>query len=131
APPPDPAEIERAVELIAAARAPMIMVGGGALDAGAAVLDFAELLDAPVVSFRSGRGIVPDDHGLGATVAAAYELWPETDVLIGIGTRLEVPSWRWRWRPPSLKTVRIDVDPAEMRRLEPDAAIVADATDGT
>jgi acetolactate synthase-1/2/3 large subunit len=64
------------------------------------------------------------------TVASAYKLWPETDVLIGIGTRLEITSWRWQWQPPGLQTIRIDIDPQEMRRFPADIAIVADATDG-
>ena len=54
----------------------------------------AELIDAPVVAFRSGRGIVSNAHELGLTIAAAYRLWPQTDLMIGIGTRLEVPCWR-------------------------------------
>ena len=43
--------------------------------------------DAPVVAFRSGRGIVSNAHELGLTMAAAYKLWPTTDLMIAIGTR--------------------------------------------
>ncbi len=130
APPVDLEQVERAARLLKRARAPLIVVGGGALTASAAVVELAELLGAPVMSFRSGRGIVSDDHDLGVTVASAYKLWPETDVLIGIGTRLEVPSWRWPWRPPGLQTIRIDIDPEEMRRFPVEVEIVADAKDG-
>jgi len=130
APAADPELIENAARLLMQARAPMIEVGGGAIDAGDAIVELAELLGAPVMSFRSGRGIVSDDHDLGVTVASGYKLWPETDVLIGIGTRLEVTSWRWSFRPPSLKTIRIDIDPAEMRRVPCEVEIVADAKDG-
>lgn len=131
-PPPaaDPEKVEEAARLLRQARAPMIVIGGGAVDAGRAVLDLAELLGAPVMSYRSGRGIVSDEHDLGMTIASAYKLWPETDVLIGIGTRLEVPSWRWKSRPPGLKTIRIDIDPLEMHRLPVEIGILADAGEG-
>ncbi|MEI9964847.1 MAG: hypothetical protein WDM92_09135 [Caulobacteraceae bacterium] len=37
---------------------------------------------------------------------------------------------RWNWRPPGLKLIRIDIDPAEMRRLPADIGVVADADEG-
>jgi acetolactate synthase I/II/III large subunit len=129
-PKPDSERVTNAARLLQKSRSPMIMVGGGALDAGAEVLELAELLEAPVVSFRSGRGVVSDAHELGLTVASGYRLWQETDLLIGIGTRLEVPDWRWPYRPKALKIIRIDIDPAEMRRYTPDAGIVAGAVAG-
>ena len=130
-PPPDPDRIAAAARLIAESRAPMIFVGGGAFDAADAIRELAEKLDAPVVAFRSGRGILSNAHELGLTIAAAYELWPQTDLMIGIGTRLELPFWRWPFRPQGLKSVRIDIDPAEMRRMTPDVAIIADADAAT
>jgi acetolactate synthase I/II/III large subunit len=132
APPPDPDRIKAAAALIAASKAPMIFVGSGAIEAGDEVLELAELIDAPVVAFRSGRGIVSNAHELGLTMAAAYRLWPQTDLMIGIGTRLELPAMtRWPFRPQGLKSIRIDIDPVEMRRYAPDAAVVADAKAGT
>lgn len=128
--------VKQAVALISAARRPMIMVGGGAQHACESVLELAVMLDAPVTAFRSGRGIVPEDHELGVSSAAAYELWPETDLLIGIGSRLELQYMRWTGMgayearpaaPPQL--IRIDIDPLEMDRLQPDVGIVADAKD--
>jgi acetolactate synthase I/II/III large subunit len=130
-PPPNPDAIAAAARLIADAKAPMIFVGSGAIGAAEAVLELAERIDAPVVAFRGGRGIVSNAHELGLTIAAAYELWPQTDLMIGIGTRLELPYWRWSYRPDGLKTIRIDIDPAEMRRAPPDVAIVADADQAT
>lgn len=109
----------------------MIFVGSGAVGAGDEILSLAERLQAPVVAFRSGRGIVSNAHELGLTIAEAYPLWQDTDVVIGIGTRLEVPRWRWSNRPSGQKTVRIDIDPAEMRRSSPDVGIVADAREAT
>lgn len=127
----DPDHILAAAKLIKASRHPMIFVGAGAFGAAQAILALAEEIDAPVVGFRSGRGIVSNDHELGLTIAAAYNLWPQTDLMIGIGTRLEAPSWRWSWQPPGLKTIRIDIDPREMERLVPDVAIVGDAGQAT
>jgi len=132
APEPDPDRVKSAASLIATSKTPMIFVGSGAIDAGDEVLELAELIDAPVVAFRSGRGIVSNAHELGLTMAAAYRLWPQTDLMIGIGTRLELPAMtRWPFRPDGLQSIRIDIDPVEMRRYAPDAAIVADAKAGT
>jgi acetolactate synthase-1/2/3 large subunit len=132
APPPDPDRVKSAATLIAASKSPMVFVGSGAIEAGDEILELAELIDAPVVAFRSGRGIVSNAHELGLTMAAAYRLWPQTDLMIGIGTRLELPAMtRWPFRPQGLKSIRIDIDPVEMRRYAPDAAVVADAKAGT
>lgn len=130
-PPVDADQIARAARLVSEAKRPMIFVGSGAIHAREAVLELAEMLDAPVVAFRSGRGIVSNDHELGLILPAAYELWPETDLMIGIGTRLELPCWRWPWRPAGQKAIRIDIDPAEMRRFMPDAYVIADAAAAT
>jgi acetolactate synthase I/II/III large subunit len=132
APQPDSARIEAAAALISASKTPMIFVGSGAIDACDEILELAELIDAPVVAFRSGRGIVSNAHELGLTMASAYRLWPRTDLMIGIGTRMELPTtFRWPFRPDGLKSVRIDIDPAEMRRLTVDVSVVADAQAGT
>jgi acetolactate synthase I/II/III large subunit len=131
-PQPDPDRVKSAAALIAASQSPMIFVGSGAIEAGDEILELAELIDAPVVAFRSGRGIVSNAHELGLTMAAAYRLWPQTDLMIGIGTRLELPAMtRWPFRPEGLKSIRIDIDAVEMRRYAPNAAIVADAKAGT
>jgi acetolactate synthase-1/2/3 large subunit len=138
-PAPPPAEppahaIEAAAALLRAAKRPMIMCGAGAQHAPREVLALAELLDAPVTAFRSGRGIVAEDHELGIASVAARELWDDVDVLVGIGSRLEMPYMRWgdpmRYeRKPSHgpKLIRIDIDPLEMERFEPDVAVVADS----
>ncbi len=72
-----------------------------------------------------------EDSPLGLSAVAAWKYWRECDLLIGIGSRLELQYLRWRWFPPGLKVVRIDIDPTEMVRLRPDAGIVADAAQGT
>jgi acetolactate synthase-1/2/3 large subunit len=129
--PLDSRAIDQAAELIRSARHPMIMVGRGAVNAGAEVLELAQRIQAPVVSFRSGRGIVSDDSPYGFTCAQGYRWWDKTDLLIGIGSRLELPYFRWPSRPPNLKTIRIDIDPTELARLKPHAGILADAHAGT
>jgi acetolactate synthase I/II/III large subunit len=132
APQPDPDLIKQAAALIRNSKAPMIFVGSGAIEAREEILELAEMIDAPVVAFRSGRGIVSNAHELGLTMAAAYKLWPTTDLMIAIGTRAELPAsgFRWPYQPKGLKSIRVDIDPAEMRRLASDVAIVADAKAG-
>src|ERR1700757_3149807 len=61
---PDPDQIAEAARLLAAAKKPLIFVGGGALDAGEEVRATAEILQAPVISFSGGKGIVSDRHYL-------------------------------------------------------------------
>src|SRR3954465_11085798 len=132
APQPDPDRIRAAADLIKGSKRPMIFVGSGAIHAREEILELAEMIDAPVVAFRSGRGIVSNAHELELTMAAAYKLWPNTDLMIGIGTRLELPTMtRWPFRPDGLTSIRIDIDASEMRRFAPDAAIIADAQAGT
>jgi len=130
----------RAVARLAGASRPLIMVGGGARHAAAEVRALAEHLQAPVVSLRSGRGVVADSHPLGLSCAAGFELWADTDVVIGIGTRMELAWFRWPDRPAGLRTVLIDIDPGQATRLapylDPDGgapitALVADAAEAT
>ncbi len=136
-PPLDLSQIEAAVKLIKSAKRPMIMVGGGAQHAGEQVQQLAELLGVPVTCHRSGKGVIPADHPLAVDMLAAHEMWPDTDLLIGVGSRLELQYMRWTGMqtmihraeaPPHL--IRIDIDGAEMRRLRPHVALVADAVDG-
>lgn len=138
APEPAPDTVEAAARLLVMARAPMIMTGSGAQGAANEVLALAEELDAPVAAFRGGRGVVAEDHDLGISSVTAHRLWPDTDVLVGIGTRLEMPYMRWTGMmrciqspeaPPHL--LRIDIDPDEFGRLKPHVGILADAAEGT
>jgi len=132
-PPPeaDPDAIAQAVKAIKAAKNPLITVGAGALHAGEEVLELAKLLQAPVTAHRSGKGIVSEDSPYGMSFAAAFEYWKNCDVLIGIGSRLELQHFRWRWLPKGIKIVRLDIDPSEMGRLKPDVGVVADSAAGT
>jgi acetolactate synthase-1/2/3 large subunit len=131
--------ISDAADLVAGAKNIMIMTGGGAQHASEEVRELAETLGAAVTAFRSGRGVVSEDHACGTSSAAAKILWDDTDLLIGIGSRLEMQFMRWasmaqydeRAPEGGPKVIRIDIDPAEMDRFKPDTGIVADAADGT
>lgn len=138
APPvPDPSAIAQAAGMLANAKRPLILLGSGAQHAARDVAALVEYLRAPVAAFRSGRGIVPEDHALSVSSYAASLLWKDTDVLLGIGSRLEMPYARWAdmmkavtVAPGSPALIRIDIDPDEMQRLVPKVGIVADAADG-
>ena len=131
--------IDDAAKLIASAKNIMIMCGGGAQHASEEVRQLAELLGAPVTAFRAGRGVVSEDHDCGTSLAAARLLWEDTDLLIGVGSRLELQFMRWgsmekyyRSAPDGKpKVIRIDIDPDEMSRFVPDVGVVADSVDGT
>lgn len=123
----DQSKIKAAATAIAAAKKPMIVVGGGALNAAEEVLELAEMLQAPVSSFRSGRGIVSDEHYLGVNLPAGYKLWGEADLVIGIGTRLQLQQQYWGV-DDDLKIIRIDIDSEEIDRINtPEVGIVGDA----
>ncbi|MBL8532844.1 MAG: hypothetical protein JNL33_03215 [Betaproteobacteria bacterium] len=126
----DPDAVARACELLAGAAHPMIMVGGGALHAGNAVKELAEVLQAPMVSFRGGKGVVSDEHPLMLNCAAGYRRWEQTDVVIGIGSRMELAWFRWPKAATPRKTILIDIDPTQTARLSPDVTILGDAADG-
>ena len=134
----DPLALDEAAALLNGARAPLILVGGGARHAGPGVLALAEALGAPVGSFRAGRGVIDEHHALAVSALAAQVLWRETDVLLGIGTRLELPYMRWRGfmnaitevRPPPA-LIRIDIDEQELARLVPQVGILGDAAEAT
>ncbi len=136
--PPDPSAIAQVAALLKGATCPMIMLGSGAQHARSEVIALAERLDAPVTAFRGGRGIVPADHPLCVSSVEAFELWRDTDVLIGIGSRCEMQAMRWRGMMDASdrltaprKLIRIEIDPEEMLRLKPDAGLICDAATGS
>ena len=129
-------QIKAAAKAISSAKKPMIMCGAGAQDASAEVLALAELLNCPVTAFRSGRGVVAEDHALYVPPVAARVLWDDCDLLIGVGSRLEMPYMRWvagsdyHQKPTDDRTlIRIEIDQAELDRFVPDLGLLADAAD--
>jgi acetolactate synthase-1/2/3 large subunit len=126
----DEAAVAEAARILERAERPLIVAGGGALDAGAELLAVAEALQAPVVTYRRARGLIPTSHRLAASLPVGHRLWAETDAVLAVGTRFHYPQ-AWWGTDPRLKIVRIDIDPEQIERFRrPDCAIVADATDG-
>src|ERR1700677_3194428 len=95
----DPAAIVDAVRLLESADRPMIMVGAGAINAGADLRTIAERLGAPVVSHLQGRGIMDSRHPLSIGRAEAFRMWRDADVILAVGTRFNSPRRRWGLRP--------------------------------
>ena len=123
---PDPERIEKAARLLSKSERPVIMVGGGAVDAGAELLELAEMLQAPVVSHRQGKGVISDRHYLSQSYPAGHRLWADADVVLAVGTRLKYPQMYWGTN--GLEIVRIDIDAEEVdRNGVPTVGIVADA----
>ena len=114
-PPVDADGLDRAVAAIEAAAWPMIVVGGGAQDASSAVVELAELLQAPVTTRRMGHGVMPTSHELFAPLTVGHELWAEADLVIAIGTRLEWPLLQWK-TDDEQTIVKIDIDRDELDR---------------
>ena len=115
--------------MLGAAARPLIVVGGGAQDASAEVQRVAEMLEAPVVSYRRGRGVIPTTHRLAVAYPVGHRLWREADAVLAIGTRLYVQQADWG-TDTGLKVVRIDVDATAPDRLRAtDCALVGDAAE--
>ncbi len=127
APKADRVDVERAAALIDQSERIMIVVGGGAQGAGAEVRALAERLEAPVICNRNGQGVLDGRHPLSQTEPLGHRLWPEIDLVIGIGTRMSGQLLGWG-TDDNLKIVRIDIDPEEVARIQPaDVAIIGDA----
>ncbi len=131
--PPAPAsQIAQAAELLKAAKTPLIMVGGGAAEAGADLVQIAETIGAIVVASTAGKGIVADNHPLSlsaSTVRPEVQAFlGEADVILAVGTELaETDSFIERMEL-SGKIIRVDIDPIKITDVYPaDIGIVADA----
>jgi acetolactate synthase-1/2/3 large subunit len=135
APPPAvPAEaIAQAARVLAQARRPIVLAGGGALWGGAAaeIRAVAERLGAPVVTSLNAKGIVDerDPLSLGhARSARAKEALPHADAMLAVGCRFTEVMTDWRRMPVPRQLVQIDLDPEQIGMNHPVAVgIVADA----
>jgi acetolactate synthase-1/2/3 large subunit len=128
-PPIDPAQIAKAVEILGKAKKPLIYVGSGALEASAEIQALAEALQAPVVAFRSGKGIVSCEHSLSANYPMGHRLWGEADAVLAIGTRLHWPLVMWG-KDDDLQLIRVDIDPVQVERIcKPELGIVGDSAE--
>jgi acetolactate synthase-1/2/3 large subunit len=129
-PPLDEDALEAAAKLLGQAEKPAIFVGSGAFGAEAELLRVAEMLQAPVIMSRTGRGALSDHHPLAQTMIAGQELWPEVDAALVVGTRFVAPSMAWG-RMDVVKTVRIDIDPEQIRKpRSADVTVVGRASSG-
>ncbi len=129
APPVDAGAVEAAGKWLGEAKRPMIFVGGGAQGASAEVGQLAEMLQAPVVAYRTGHGVLDSRHPLSLKNAEAHSCYKTTDAVLAIGSHMRVPLERWG-RDNQMKIIRIDVDYAAMSVIQrPDLPIVARAED--
>jgi tartronate-semialdehyde synthase len=132
------AQVEKALAMLVSAERPLIVAGGGIVNADAAdlLVEFAELTGVPVIPTLMGWGTIPDDHRLmvgmvGLQTAHRYgnATLLESDFVLGIGNR-------WANRHTGgldvyrgdRTFVHVDIEPTQIGRVfAPDYAIVSDA----
>jgi len=125
--PIDTDAIVAAAKLLGKAKRVMIVCGGGAQDASLEVTLLSAMLQAPVLGYRRGRGVLTSHDPFSVTLPLGHELWSEVDVVLGVGTRLVYPFTHWGLNK-NLKIVRVDADPDEPARIrKPAVALVGDA----
>jgi acetolactate synthase-1/2/3 large subunit len=123
----DDDEVRKAARLLAKAKRILILAGGGALDSSAEVRQLSELLQAPVMSYRRGRGVLDDRDPFSVNLPLGRELWGEADLVFGIGTHMLYSFLHWGI-DRDLKVVRVDADAEEPARVrKPNAALIGDA----
>ncbi len=113
---PPPHEIEEARKKIAGSRTPTILVGAGVRDGCSAVSQFAELLQCPVFTTTSGKGMFPADHALSlgciSRLGAVQEVFQQSDLLVSFGARLtEFDSGRFGLQLPP-QHIQVVEDPS-------------------
>jgi len=130
-----PAAVQQMTQRLAAAKRPLILAGGGAIDAAAELTHLAEALGAPVALTINAKGLLPAAHplliGSTQTLPATRALVAEADVVLAIGTELAETDYDVTFAggfdiPGTL--LRIDIDPDQtVRNYPPQVALVADA----
>ncbi|MCU0773302.1 MAG: glyoxylate carboligase [Ideonella sp.] len=131
-------QVEKALDMLQAADKPLIVAGGGIINADAAdlLVEFAELTNVPVIPTLMGWGAIPDDHplmagmvGLQTSHRYGNATMLASDFVLGIGNR-----WANR-HTGSVETytkgrtfVHVDIEPTQIGRVfSPDLGIVSDA----
>ena len=127
---PDPESIQRALDLLASAQRPLIILGKGAAyaQADAGIRSFIEKTGIPYLPMSMAKGLLPDNHPQSAAAARSLVL-SQADVIMLIGTRLnwllahgKTPRWS-----STARFVQIDIAATEIDSNRPIAApIVAD-----
>lgn len=129
---PDTKLLSRAALLLKKAKKPIIWAGGGAIEAGVALREVAEALDAPVITTFSARGLLPASHPLSVTMPPhqlkVTDLIESSDAILVVGSDLDAMNtmgWRIAFPHPrvSINTVIGDA----RRNYAADIAIEADA----
>ena len=110
----DTGQLERAARLLAESKRPLIWVGAGASEGAPLVRKIAEHLGSPVVSSRSGKGILPSWHPLSLGMFEARfrplkDRVDECDVILAVGTATDMSG-----RVDAQTVIRIDDDPSEI-----------------
>lgn len=114
--------LDKALAVLASAKRPMIFVANGAQNVSVEVTRLAEILQAPVVGYRTGRGIVDSRHPLSCFLPEAKPLWADTDVIIALGASAR--SALQGWGKGGRTLIRIDVDQTVHERYgQPEVAI--------
>jgi acetolactate synthase-1/2/3 large subunit len=123
----DESAIRKAAKLLGSAKNPMILCGGGAPGASAEVTALSAMLQAPVLGYRRGRGVLDSRNPLSVTLPLGRELWGEADVVLGVGSRMLMQFRQWGM-DKRIKIIRIDADAEEPSRLhKPAVALIGDA----
>ncbi|HWS65177.1 MAG TPA: oxalyl-CoA decarboxylase [Steroidobacteraceae bacterium] len=127
---PAPESIDRALNLIATAQRPLIILGKGAAyaQADADIRSFIETTGIPYLPMSMAKGLLPDNHPQCAAAARSFVLG-QADVVVLIGARLnwllghgKPPQWS-----PNARFVQVDISPTEIDSNRPIAApVVAD-----
>lgn len=136
-PEPDDASVKKAVEVLQAAKRPVIVAGGGVRwsEAGPAVVALAEKLQIPVATSLNGKDSIPGTHPLSVGVVGTYsrgsanQVVMEADLVCFIGTETGGMTTHF-WKVPKLGTraIQIDIDPEALgRNYMLDAAVLGDA----
>lgn len=127
-------DIEQAATLLRSARAPLVILGGGASGAAVAALRLIERLGAPVINTVNAKGILPPGHPLHGGENMAFEpirrAISTADVVLAVGTELGETEMYPDPQPLLIggKFIRIDIDPEQLvRGMAADLPILADA----
>jgi acetolactate synthase-1/2/3 large subunit len=134
---PNPQEIHWAATLLAKARKPVIIAGGGVTSSGASneLIELAEVLQAPVAHSLMGKGSIPSDHPLSLGLCGMHGrceanfIVPEADVLMVVGARFsDRTTGALNGFAKSSRIVHIDVDRSEIdKNVDSITRVVGDA----
>jgi acetolactate synthase-1/2/3 large subunit len=122
--------LDKAAALLGQAGKPAIFAGSGVFGAESELQRLSELLEAPVIMSRTGRGALGDRDYHAQGMIAGQDIWPSVDVALIVGTRFTTPALAWG-RADEVKTVRIDIDSEQATKPRPsDITIISNARNG-